>query len=238
MDNRCIGVFDSGVGGLSVLKMLADYFKEESFVYLGDNKNVPYGSRDKTEIVGLVKDNLNALLGYGVKAVILACNTASVSFSEAEFSGVPIFKLTPSLPVDRLRGKRGCFIGTPATVKALEFSHCFNGVNLTFIPMPTLAEEIEKKLAFGENRVLVDHLLTTVKHFDFIYLGCTHYLHLKDAFCAYFGTENVFDGVNILIENIENYLENTNKTANNIQTIDFVGCFGELNERIYRSFSR
>lgn len=235
MDNRPIGVFDSGLGGLPVLKILTENLKEESFVYLGDNENVPYGSRSHDEIFTLTEASLKALAGYGVKALVVACNTASLNFENNSVSEVPVFRLLPHLPRERLRGKRGCFLGTPSTVSLVKNLGCFKGVNLDCFALPTLASEIEKSLLSGKKRVRADHLLTTVKHFDFIYLGCTHYLYLKDMFLTLFKGEYVFDGVNKVVQNVANYLFESNKTANNLQSIDFVGKHAQVNERVFRA---
>ena len=77
MDNRPIGVFDSGVGGMTVLKELAKQLPNENFIYLGDTKRFPYGSKSKESIIELTKDGVEFLINKGVKLIVIACGTAT-----------------------------------------------------------------------------------------------------------------------------------------------------------------
>lgn len=99
-DNRPIGVFDSGVGGLTVLKTLAQLLPNESFVYFGDSLHAPYGEKSRQEILALSKKAVKNLLDKNVKALVLACNTAT-STTKAElmrlYPNIPIFGIEPAL---------------------------------------------------------------------------------------------------------------------------------------------
>ena len=77
MDNRPIGMFDSGVGGLTVYKEIRKKFPNENIVYLGDTKSFPYGSKSKESIINLTKNGINFLISKNVKAVVIACGTAT-----------------------------------------------------------------------------------------------------------------------------------------------------------------
>ena len=77
MDNRPIGVFDSGVGGMTVLKELAKQLPNENFIYLGDTLNFPYGEKSKEEIVKYSRKNIEYLISQNVKMVVIACGTAT-----------------------------------------------------------------------------------------------------------------------------------------------------------------
>lgn len=93
MDKRPIGVFDSGIGGLTVLKELEKVMPNESFVYLGDTLNFPYGSKEEREIVELSKKNAEFLISKGVKAIVIACGTATsyaLEFLKKNYN-IPIF---------------------------------------------------------------------------------------------------------------------------------------------------
>jgi len=93
IDSRPVGVFDSGIGGLTVLKILAERFPQESFLYLGDTARLPYGSKSGQTIRRYSEQNVHYLLRLGVKAVVIACNSASSQFSESEFEGVPVYNV-------------------------------------------------------------------------------------------------------------------------------------------------
>ena len=77
MDNRAIGVFDSGLGGLTVLKEINKYLPNEDIIYFGDTARVPYGSRSKETIIKYTFQAINFLAEQNVKAIVIACNTAS-----------------------------------------------------------------------------------------------------------------------------------------------------------------
>lgn len=91
MATQAIAVFDSGVGGLTVLKSLLQHFPNESFVYFGDNARLPYGSKGPSTIRRFCTENLDFLCGLGVKAIVVACNTASTQIHEDSWKGVPIY---------------------------------------------------------------------------------------------------------------------------------------------------
>ena len=77
MQNRAIGFFDSGVGGISVLKRAIEIMPEESYIYFGDSLNAPYGTKSADEVFELTKNGIQRLIDKGVKAVVVACNTAT-----------------------------------------------------------------------------------------------------------------------------------------------------------------
>ena len=235
MDNRAIGVFDSGIGGLTVLKRLVKFFPDEDFIYLGDNGNVPYGCRTKEEIEALTFSNLEKLARLGVKAVVIACNTASVNTSTDEVCGVPVFRLSPGARICERSDASGCFLGTPSTVEAVKRKGSFSRFSaMDFIAPARLANDIENKVAFGGKCVLVDHLVTTYKKYDFLYLGCTHYLYLKEELKRFYGVEKVYDGVDSILQNLFDYMDKNGLQGQNIQLVRFVGEFDELNMKIFK----
>ena len=99
--NLPIGVFDSGIGGLNVLNRLAKKFKSENFIYLGDNKNAPYGNKTLNEIKELTVSSIDKLLSYNVKAVVIACNTVSTNlygYLKTKYD-IPIIPTVPPVTV-------------------------------------------------------------------------------------------------------------------------------------------
>jgi len=236
MRNLPIGVFDSGIGGLFVLEKLIKAFPLESFVYLGDNNNVPYGNKSEQEISKLTLYNIKRLVERGVKAIVLACNTASLNLKEEGCFDIPIFKLNPILDLQSNLLKRGCFLGTVSTVKKLcEDSRVKTMKNVCFLPLENLAKNIERMLLYGEKCVFRDHLVTTNENYDFLYLGCTHYLCLKDELKGFFNVETVLDGVDSMMENLFNYLEKYDLFSKSKQTVSFLGECDGLNERVFCS---
>ena len=89
-DNRAIGVFDSGIGGITVLRELAKNFPQESFIYLGDTARLPYGSKSPETVRKYLLQNMKFLISKDVKAIVVACNTASTQVTERTLEGRPV----------------------------------------------------------------------------------------------------------------------------------------------------
>ena len=129
--NSPIGFFDSGVGGLSVMKKAMIYMPEENYIYLGDSGNAPYGVKDIPEIKKLTLNNVEFLIEKGVKAVVVACNTAtSVAIEELrnKYKDIPIIGIEPALKPAVEMGKDGRIVimATNATLKEKKFNKLMN----------------------------------------------------------------------------------------------------------------
>lgn len=191
MDARPIGVFDSGIGGLTVLKVLAERFPHESFLYLGDTARLPYGSKSAQTIRRYSEQNVQYLLRQGVKAVVVACNSASSQFSESEFEGVPVYNVIhpgSTKALSLTKNKKIGLLGTRATVKSAAYAHelirlnpdveVFSQACPLFVP---LAEEGWDEDPIT-NLVAYRYVQPMVKTgIDTLILGCTHYPILKAA---------------------------------------------------------
>jgi glutamate racemase len=186
-NNRPIGFFDSGVGGLSVLKQAITLLPRENFVYFGDSKNAPYGTRSVNEVKKLTFDAVDFLLTKKVKALVIACNTATSAAIEdirKRYSFMPVIGIEPALkPAVELR-RRGKIIimATPVTLSEKKFNNLVieygKAAEIEPLPCPGLAELIERGVIEGEEL----HKYLLVKLNDFleydiaaIVLGCTHY---------------------------------------------------------------
>ena len=195
-----IGVFDSGVGGLSVLARLVLEMPQEDFIYLGDRKNAPYGSKSKEEIVGFSRENARCLSELGVKCLVIACNTATATSAEllrAEYPDLPIVGIEPAVkPAAHSDCRRVAVLATPRTVESSRFAELISvnsgACELIPVPCPRLAGMIER----GEDvRDYLSELLSGVGDFDGIVLGCTHYPFVKNEILAAVGREvEIFDG--------------------------------------------
>ncbi len=196
-DLRPIGVFDSGIGGLTVLRELLQAFPEENFIYLGDTARLPYGSKSAQTVRKYSEQNMKFLIDRDVKAIVVACNTASTQIFENEFMGRPVFNVIDpgSLIASRkTENKKIGVLGTRATVKAEAYKNKIQNIDSSievfstacplFVP---LAEEgwhddpITNLVAF---RYLQNLKQAEV---DTVVLGCTHYPLLKLAIRKVFG---------------------------------------------------
>lgn len=195
--NTSVAVFDSGIGGLNLLKECARALPTVKFYYLADNFNVPYGAKKKDEIFSLVKSKLDVAANKGIDAAVIACNTATSNCIE-ELRAVysfPIVGIQPAVkPAVKIGGK--CLVlATTATVNSESFKQLiarFGDNDVTVCPCAGLAEYIEKNV-FTVNENFPAELLPHVKA-DSVVLGCTHYVFIKDIVQRRYNCP-VFDGI-------------------------------------------
>lgn len=197
-DARAIGVFDSGIGGLTVLKELALHFPQENFLYLGDTARLPYGSKSPGTIRRYSEQNIQFLEKQNVKAIVIACNSASTQVPENEFDGLPVYNvITPGSQkaVETSLTARIGVLGTRATInsqaytkKILQFNpkaQIFDQACPLFVP---LAEEgwdsdpVTNLIVFRYLNPLLQN------HIDTLILGCTHYPILKNSIARVTGS--------------------------------------------------
>jgi glutamate racemase len=189
MDNRPIGIFDSGMGGLTVRAEIARALPHESLVYFGDGKNVPYGPRSQEEIVGFVDDAVGQLLAKDVKMVVVACNAATgaaIDHLRAKYD-IPIIGMEPAVKPAALTTRSGV-IGVLATAAALNgelyratAARYADDVRIVERVGEGFVELVERDLedtpeALEVVRRAVEPVLETGA--DRIVLGCTHYPYL------------------------------------------------------------
>ncbi len=202
-----IGVFDSGVGGISVLKELIKQMPGEDYIYLGDSANAPYGVKPVEEIKSLTIKNVSALLEKGAKSIVVACNTATsaaVKTLRKMYPNVPLVGIEPAIKPAVLYkpGSRVVVMATPMTLRQEKFRSLMaryeDMAKIVPLPCPGLMEFVEKGVLEGkELHGYLEELFLTVKGdvIDSIVLGCTHYHFLKEAIRDAAGAAAViFDG--------------------------------------------
>lgn len=188
-DIRPVGVFDSGVGGVSVLREAVRLLPRERFVYYGDCLHAPYGEREEEEIRKLAVGVTGELLAHDVKALLIACNTATsaaVGYLRKQLS-IPVVGMEPALkPASQMR-KQGkvLVLATPATLRLGKFQHLMEQYGQETIPLPCagLMEFAERgELAGAELEAYLDGQLARFRGtVDVAVLGCTHYVFLREA---------------------------------------------------------
>jgi len=186
-----IGFFDSGVGGLSVLKESLKVLPNEDFVYFGDSLNAPYGTKDVNEVKKLTFQAVDFLLDKGVKVIVIACNTATSAAIDAlrqKYTDIPIIGIEPALKpaVEISRGKSIIIMATPMTLAEKKFSNLMKLYNkeVDIIPLPCagLVELIENGIIEGDQvEKYLEEKLKKFAQIDVaaIVLGCTHYPFIK-----------------------------------------------------------
>lgn len=186
-NNAPIGVYDSGLGGLSVWREIRRLLPEESLLYLGDGKNCPYGSRSNDEIRELADAAVTHLLDAGCKMVVVACNTATaaaIRFLRQKYPSVPIVGMEPAVKPACLTTRTGV-VGVLATERSLDgelfrrtSERYGGGVEIVAQPGTGFVELVEKDLEESpEAEEVVRRALSPMleRGVDRVVLGCTHY---------------------------------------------------------------
>ena len=196
--NQPIGVFDSGLGGLTVLKYLLEYFPNEDFVYLGDLANLPYGNKSQENIIKYSTQCAQFLKSKNVKSIIIACNTASSYAYEIikESMRIPVFDvISPCITeIINSKSKKVAILGTEKTIQSNIYSQSIKKNNQSieiynkscplFVP---IVEEGFEGTDIANS--VIDYYLRDIKQkkIDQLILGCTHYPILIKDFEKYFG---------------------------------------------------
>jgi glutamate racemase len=191
---RAIGVFDSGIGGLTVLKELVEALPAEDFIYLGDTARLPYGTKSAEVILRYSRENTEFLLAKGIKLLVIACNTASaVALHEiARDTIVPVTGvIEPGARAAAAASRSGKIgvIGTEATIASGAYTRALQqlrpGVEIYTRACPLLVPLVEE--GWTDNTIAeqtVAYYLESLKTsgIDTLLLGCTHYPLLRDLF--------------------------------------------------------
>ena len=188
-----IAVIDSGVGGISVLRELIGAMPDERFIYLGDSKNAPYGTKSRADVLEITKANLESLKARGIKALVIACNTATsaaVRVLREENPELIIVGIEPAVkPASMIcKNPRVLVMATPLTLKEEKFLSLVERFAHTceFISLPCggLVELIETgEIDSPEIESYLRNLFEPYfqQRIDAIVLGCTHYPHIKEV---------------------------------------------------------
>lgn len=202
-----IAVFDSGVGGISVLRELKYLMPQENFYYYGDSANAPYGTKSLEEVRKLTMGHVDGFIKDGAKAVVVACNTATsaaVRLLRQKYENVPIIGIEPALKPAVLSGKNPNVVvmATPMTIREEKFHNLMDRythmAHIIPLPCPGLMEYIEHGDIQGEE--LLEFLGKLFEPFDkqkldAVVLGCTHYPFVSRELKKVLGGDvTLFDG--------------------------------------------
>lgn len=202
-----IGFFDSGVGGLSVMKEALKIMPNENYIYFGDSINAPYGVKSVEEVRDLTFKAVEFLLSRGVKGIAIACNTATsaaVADLRVKYPNLPLVGIEPAIkPAVELEENGNILImATPMTIKEAKFNRLMdkykNRANIIPVPCPGLVEFIESGNFEGkEIETYLNERLNEYKESNIsaIVLGCTHYPFIKPVLTKIFGENTtIIDG--------------------------------------------
>lgn len=202
-----IGIFDSGIGGISVLRELTALMPGENFIYFGDSKNAPYGTKTIEEVRKLTCADAAHLMEQGVKALVVACNTATsaaIDILRETYREIPVIGIEPALKpaVHAGNHKRVLVMATPMTLREEKFQHLMGQyrmeAEILSLPCPGLVEFVERgeldspALEQFLTKLFADYLTHPV---DSVVLGCTHYPLVREMIQKVLGKNvQIFDG--------------------------------------------
>ena len=202
-----IGVFDSGLGGISVVRQIVQDMPHERVLYFGDSANAPYGTKTPQEVRRLSFDIMERFMSQGVKAVVIACNTATsvaASTLRQQYPSIPIIGIEPALKPAVLwkEHDKVAVMATPATLALPKFhelmKHYSKESDIYPVPCPGLADYVERGIFDGEEitEFLKGLLAPSLeKHVDAIVLGCTHYPFVEKVIQRIAGPDvKIFNG--------------------------------------------
>jgi len=205
MDNRCIGVFDSGLGGLTAVKEIMEILPNENIIYFGDTGRVPYGTRSNETIIKYSKSDIRFLESFDVKLIVVACGTVSsvalpVIGNECKTPVIGVVEAAADAAFNATKNGRIGIIGTSGTVKSGAYSkHILNkdpNISTFSRACPLFVPLVENgHFDTPVAKLVIEEYLAEIKekNVDTLILGCTHYPLLKKAIGEFMG-----DGVTLI----------------------------------------
>ena len=198
-----IGVFDSGVGGISVLEKLVEKFPRENFIYLGDTARLPYGTKSTQTVRNYAEQCLEHLYLRNVKAFVIACNTASSAYLEKSYKTKPVYNMIDcgaQEVIQRSTGRKTLLLATKTTILSGAYITALDKMNasikITPVAAPLFIPLVEEGVFTGPLvQEVLRHTLNPIqrdlstKSFDLCLLACTHFPFLREEIEKYLGPD-------------------------------------------------
>ncbi len=230
-DNRPIGIFDSGLGGLTVVAAMKKALPNENIIYLGDTARVPYGDKSPANIIRFGIEDASFLVSKGVKLIVVACNTVSaIALQEirAKFADVPVIGVLEAGVSACLKAKPRsvAVIGTRATASSDSYRRGIHavdhGISIRTIACPLFVPIVEEGLADNEiSRLTIEFYLKPLKKElpDMLLLACTHYPLLKKSLQNFLSKKvRIVDSAEACAKFAEEYLKKNSLSASKSST--------------------
>ncbi len=217
MDNQKIGVFDSGVGGLTTLKYLEEMLPEENFIFYADTKNAPYGSKDQVTLRKVLKEVIAFFVEKNVKIIVIACNTAGTQIDYLRtLTMIPLVEpITPTIAkINSIVINQDDYIlllATDYTVNSQVYQQALLHCNLIAQGAPLLVTMAENK-DYSIDKVR--DILPINDNISHVVLGCTHFGYFRDAINAILHPKAIIESSYELAVFVKKYLINKQLLAN------------------------
>ena len=221
-----IGIFDSGIGGVTVLKKLIELLPNEKYLYYSDSINSPYGDKSEEDLKIIVSNVVTYLINRGCKIIVIACNTASTlsDYLREKFNVLfvaiePAYKMAHDFAYD----KKILVMATNRTIESEKFQKLYNkydNLNTILLPCSGLADLIEKDLDKDIDLYLRENL-TKYIGVECVVLGCTHYPLIKSNIQKVLGNVEFFDGSVGVSKRVYDLLEKNNLLNESTGSVEF-----------------
>ena len=250
INSKPIGIFDSGFGGITILRELLKLMPNENYIYLGDNKNIPYGDKSKKEIIKLSSKMADFLINKNCKILVIGCNTISASASEIlkEKYNIPIIEVISNAcaEVNKISKNNISIMATDFTVKSKiylkKIKENNKEIKITQIVCKKLCPMIENGWESFEDRfeVLNNYIKKINPNSDSLLLACTHYpLIIKDIKKVLKENKNEnINNIKKIIEpsrptalSVKNYLKENNLLNNNLKNKNRLTIYTTSNDK-------
>lgn len=199
MNKRPIGVFDSGIGGLSVIEEIKKILPNESIAFLADKDNFPYGEKTSEQIKKISKRNATWLLKKKVKLIVVACNTATVnaiSYLRQEFPQISFVGMEPAIkPAAKIAKKGIIILSSPKAAQSKQLDDLIKryakGIKVFNVASLELVQAVEEKWSDEEIKQVLEETIPQeiLNQADVLVLGCTHFPLIKNQIQKFFGKD-------------------------------------------------
>ena len=219
-----IGIFDSGLGGVTALNVIKKNYKQKDIVFYGDTCHLPYGDKSRKEIIKYSEEIVNYLIDKGVEVIVIACNSATSNALDTlkEKYDIPIIGvIDPAIKkLLTLGSKKVGVIATETTIKSNKYydkiKELDENIDVYSVACPKFVPVIESGKKDGEEiEKLIDLYISQISEkIDTLILGCTHYTIIKDVISKKYPKLTIIDPSIEVSRELENYISNINENGN------------------------
>ena len=230
--NETIGIFDSGIGGVTVLREILKVLPNENYIYYSDSKNNPYGDKSDDQINELCENIVNLFIEQKCKAIVIACNTASAKSAQylrEKYRNILFIAIEPAYKMvyDYAYNEPTLVLATKGTIESEKFNllyHTYDNHKTILLPCVGLADIIEEGNREKIKKYLKEHLESYRGKVKNVVLGCTHYPLIQDEIQEVLGEVTFFNGAPYLAKHLKEVLEEKDLSNNKGKkgTIQFI----------------
>lgn len=221
---EAIGIFDSGIGGVTVLKEILKILPNENYIYYSDSRNNPYGDKSDKQINELCENIVELFIKQKCKAIVIACNTASAKSAQYlrdKYQDIPFIAIEPAYKMvyDYAYSEPTLVMATKGTIESEKFNllyHTYDNHKTILLPCVGLADIIEEGNKDKIKAYLKEHLEPYRGKVKNVVLGCTHYPLIQDEMQEVLGQVTFFNGASYLAKHLQEVLEEKD-LANNME---------------------